>query len=241
MLTLNEEDRLPLTLVPVQEFAQWLIVDTGSTDSSIAMARKAGAEVIQRPWEGYSITRMKHFQQASQEWILWIDADEVITPALMEELRQLFSSPPKHRAYKLNRMIYFEGKWIKHGDWFPDWNIRLFHRDSWSMEERAVHESLDIQGSVGELQAPLEHHSFRSWQDKEQRSAKYAELWAKMQSEKGKKASRLAPLTRGIWKFIRGYILKAGILDGKIGFQIALSNAKETYLKYQQLRELSQQ
>ena len=241
MLCLNEADRLPRTLIPVKEFAQWLIVDTGSTDNSIELAREAGSEVIERPWEGFSITRIKHFQQASQEWILWIDADEVITPALIKELRELFASPPKHAAYKINRMIYFNGKWIKHGDWFPDWNIRLFRRDSWSMEERTVHESLDIQGSVGELKAPLEHHSFRSWEDKELRSAKYAALWAEMQFQKGKTTSAITPITRGIWKFIRGYFLKAGILDGVIGFQIALSNAKETALKYRLLRELNKQ
>ena len=84
MLCLNETDRLPRTLVPVKEFAQWLIVDTGSTDNSIELAREAGAEVIEHPWEGFSITRIKHFQQASQEWILWIDADEVITPAIIK-------------------------------------------------------------------------------------------------------------------------------------------------------------
>jgi len=241
MLCLNEEDRLPKTLAPVKEFAQWLIVDTSSVDNSISIARDAGAEVIERPWEGFSITRIKHFKEASQEWILWIDADEVIAPELIKELRELFNESPKHTAYKLNRMIYFEGKWIKHGDWFPDWNVRLFHRDCWSMEERAVHESLEIDGTIGKLRTPLEHYSFRSWEDKEQRSTKYARLWAEMQAKKGKQTSPLSPITRGIWKFIRGYFLKLGFLDGKIGFQIALSNAKETYLKYQLLRELSQQ
>jgi len=239
MLCLNEEDRLPRTLTNVKEFAQWLIFDTGSTDQSIQIARDAGAEVEQHPWEGFSLTRIKHFKQASQEWVLWIDADETITDELVAELRALLNTTPAHAAYRLNRMIYFEGKWIKHGDWFPDWNIRLFQRGSWSMEERTVHESLEIDGSVGELQTPLEHHSFRSWDDKNQRSAKYAELWAQMQHEKGKKASTLSPITRGLWKFIRGYFLKAGILDGIIGFKIALSNAQESHLKYTLLRKMN--
>jgi len=244
MLSLNEADRLPATLEQSHHFAQWLIFDTGSTDNSIQIARDAGAEVVEHPWEGFSLTRIHQFQQAREEWILWLDADEVIPDALIEELYALFdpsSPPPKHRAYRLNRMIYFEEKWIKHGDWFPDWNARLFHRDSWSMEERAVHESLEIDGSIGELHTPLEHYSFRSWEDKEQRSVKYAQLWAEMQRQKGKKASPLSPITRGIWKFLRGYLLKGGWMDGRIGLKVAHSNARETHQKYTLLRQLHKQ
>lgn len=239
MLSLNEADRLPLTLVPVEHFAEWLIYDTGSTDESIQIARDAGATVVERPWEGFSVTRIHHFKAATQPWILWIDADEVITPALVDELKALFSSgiDLEHQAYKLNRMIQFEGKWIRHGDWFPDWNVRLFRQGTWSMEERAVHESLEINGTIGEVQNYLEHHSFRSWEDKEKRSEKYAKLWAEMQKEKGKSAGALDPSLRAVWKFIRGYFLKAGFLDGAMGFKVALSNAKETKLKYSLLRK----
>lgn len=235
MLSLNEADRLTKTLAPVDAFAEWLIFDTGSTDNSIQIAKDAGATVVEHPWEGFSKTRIAHFQQASQEWILWIDADELITDSLIKELQELFSAQQEHSAYKLNRMIYFEDHWIRHGDWFPDWNVRLFHKDKWHMEERAVHESLEIEGSVGELHSPLEHYSFRSWQDKEQRSEKYAHLWAEMQATKGKKCTCISPLSRSVWKFIRGYVLKAGFLDGLIGLKIALSNAKETHRKYQLL------
>ncbi len=239
-LCLNEADRLPRTLQQVDKFAQWLIFDTGSTDNSIQLARDAGAEVEEHSWEGFSVTRIKHFSRASRDWILWIDADETITPELLDELKQLFSKPLEHAAYRINRMICFEGKWIKHGDWFPDYNVRLFHRDCWSMEERAVHESLDIKGTIGTLEALLEHHSFRSWEDKEQRSVRYAELWATMQAEKGKKASAFSPAFRAGWKLFRGFILKRGFLDGPMGWRVALSNARETHLKYSLLRQENQ-
>jgi len=240
MLCLNEADRLPKTLKQVDAFAEWLIYDTGSTDNSIELGKKAGATVLERPWEGFSITRIKHFEEASQPWILWIDADEVVTPELVEELRQLFANgiDLEHNGYWLNRMIQFEGKWIRHGDWFPDWNVRLFRQGEWSMEEREVHESLEIRGSIDRVHSPLEHHSFRSWEDKEARSLKYAKLWAEMQLKKGKSSSTPAAFFRGIWKFLRGFIVKKGFLDGAIGFQIAVSNAKETYLKYSLLSSL---
>ena len=238
MLCLNEEDRLGKTLRAVDEFAEWLIHDTGSSDRSVEMGQAAGAAVQARPWEGFSKTRISHFEEATQPWVLWIDADEVITPELVQELRALFADgiDLEHQAYELNRMIYFEGQWIKHGDWFPDWNVRLFRQGSWQMEERSVHESLEIDGSVGQLENYLEHHSFRSWADKEARSEKYAKLWAEMQLAKGKKSSLLSSNMRGLWKFLRGYVLKRGFLDGRLGWLVALSNARETTLKYSLLR-----
>ena len=238
MLCLNEADRLPRSLAAVGHFAEWLVFDTGSEDDSKEIARTAGATVRERPWEGFSRTRMRHFQEAGQPWILWVDADEVVTPELVEELRGLFQggTEPPCQAYRLNRMIFFEGRWIRHGDWFPDWNVRLFRQGVWSMEERAVHESVRVEGSVGELASLLEHHSFRSWADKEERSRKYAVLWAGMAAERGRSCGPLSPILRAVWKFIRGYVLKQGFLDGAPGLRIALSNARETALKYRLLR-----
>lgn len=238
MLALNEADRLPRTLVPVKEFAEWIVLDTGSTDNSIQLAKNAEATVIEHPWQGFSKTRVHHFNLASQNWILWIDADEVITPALITELQNLFKTPPQHAAYRINRMIQFEGKWIKHGDWFPDYNTRLFRADAWTMADRDVHESLEIDGTIGTLENHMEHHSFRSWADKEARSQKYAQLSAQVLHKKGKTASPLTPILRASWKFLRAYLLKRGFLDGSMGFSIALSNAKETHLKYKLLRQL---
>ncbi|MFT5905927.1 MAG: glycosyltransferase involved in cell wall biosynthesis [Cryomorphaceae bacterium] len=238
MLSLNEADRFPLSLTCIDHFEEWLIYDTGSTDNSIQIGQDAGATVTKQPWLGFSKTRELQFTQASQPWILWLDADEVITQALIDELYQLFDNElePQHSAFEINRMIYFNQQWVKHGDWFPDWNVRLFKKDVWSMPERDVHESVDINGSKGKLHNILEHHSFRSWNDKEQRSNKYAKLWVDMQLNKGGKVLPCTPLLRGVWKFLRGYILKKGFLDRSLGFKIALSNAKETTYKYKLLQ-----
>ena len=238
MLCKNEADRLPRTLAPISAFAEWLIYDTGSTDASVDIARQAGAKVISHPWQGFSKTRIHQFQAASQPWILWLDADEIITSELLKELRMLFESKPRLSAYRINRMIFFEGKWIKHGDWFPDYNTRLFRQGSWHMKVREVHESVEVKGEIGHLKHYLEHYSFRSWEDKEQRSHHYAELWASMESNSKKRTSPFTPILRAVWKFIRGYLLKRGFLDGFIGLKIALSNARETHLKYSLLRGL---
>lgn len=176
---------------------------------------------------------------ATQPWILWIDADEFITPDFVEELKALFSGGTdlSHSAFEVNRLMRFDGKWIRHGDWFPDRVTRLFRRDSWKMPERQVHESLEIDGTTGRIGAILPHYSYRSHDDRERRVESYTELWVEQQSQAGKRASLFSAPSRATWKFFRGLILKKGFLDGRIGFWIAWSNASEVFLKYKKLHE----
>ena len=241
MLCLNESERLPNALKYLNHFAEWLVYDTGSTDDSANIARKMGATVASVTWEGFSRTRVRHFREARENWILWLDADEFLTEKGIEELQHVFENGEAelYDAFRLNRMIYFQGKWIRHGDWFPDWNVRLFRSNCWDMEDRSVHESLQINGKIGRLEEHLEHHSFTSWEDKERRSHKYAKLWAEMESEKGKRAAWWTPYLRGAWKFLKGFFVKKGFLDGIMGLRIAISNARETHLKYRLLKRQS--
>lgn len=238
MLVKNEADRLVKSLPSLDFFEEIVIYDSGSEDGSQAICENYGARVIHADWEGFAATRIRMFKDAQQPWIFWIDADEVVTEALAQELKTLFFKNPSKDAYALNRMVYFEGQWIRHGDWFPDWNVRLFRNDVWSMEPRAVHESLDINGSVGRLEGLLEHHTYRNREDQHLRSERYAKLWAQQHAGK-KTATVLTPYTRAAWRFFKGYILKGGFRDGRLGLHIARSNAFEVFLKYQLLREQS--
>ena len=152
ILTLNEEENLVRTLPPLKRFAEVLVFDSGSTDRSVQMCREAGAVIHEVPWEGFGTTRRKLFEAASQPWILWLDADEVITDELLDEISQLFANgEPGKKAYSINRMVYFEGKWIRHGEWFPDWVMRLFPADCWEMIELDVHESVKVSCPTGRL------------------------------------------------------------------------------------------
>ena len=169
MLTLNEEDRLTMSLPKLDIFSEVIIFDSGSTDNTRCLCEKIGAKIYDVKWEGFGTTRRKLFEAATQPWILWLDADEVITDELSDELKALFSKELKYDAYEVNRMVFFEGSWIRHGEWFPDWNTRLFKNDVWKMDDRAVHESLEINGSIGKLNKLLEHHSFRNWEDYQNR------------------------------------------------------------------------
>ena len=240
ILVLNEEDRLLRTLPPLQAFEDIVVLDSGSRDQSISMCENAGATVYKEKWEGFGPTRIKLFKKATQPWILWLDADEVVTPDLIDELQSLFKTGPEADGYEINRMVYFEKHWIRHGDWFPDWNLRLFRAGAWEMEPRAVHESLILKGRSERLNGLIEHHTYRNWEDQRKRSKRYARLWAE-EHAKHKQAGLTDAFTHACLRFIKGFLFKRGFMDGVMGWKIAIANAHEVYLKYRYLRELNTQ
>lgn len=242
ILTLNEEDNLKRTLPPLAgRFAEIVVFDSGSTDRSIEMCKVAGATVHEVQWEGFGTTRRKLFEAATQPWILWLDADEVITPALLDEISGLFADgEPEKKAYSVNRMVFFEGKWIRHGEWFPDWVMRLFPADCWEMIELDVHESVKVSCPTGRLRNLIEHYSFKDWADLEKRSQKYAKLWAGEKSKTGRTPPSGGMVIARSWvRFVKGYIIKRGFLDGSHGRRIALSIAKEVRAKYDYWKTLA--
>ena len=241
ILTKNEESNLARTLPPLENrFEQVLVFDSGSTDKTIAMCRDSGAEVHSVQWEGFGTTRRKIFEAASQPWILWLDADEVLTESLIEEIADLFQDgAAEKKAYSINRMVNFDGRWIKHGEWFPDWVMRLFPADSWQMVELDVHESVKVSCPKDKLNGLIEHYSFKDWADLEARSEKYARLWAKQRAAiKPMKTSGLMISMRAGWRLVKGYLLRLGFLDGSYGWKIATSRAREVKMKYRFWKEL---
>jgi (heptosyl)LPS beta-1,4-glucosyltransferase len=239
MLVKNEEDRLPLCLPPLKFFREILIYDSGSLDKSLEICMEHGAKIIKGEWLGFSETRRKLFQSATQPWIFWLDADEVLTDQLAEQIIKEFTKKPHVDGFEINRLVSFEGKWIRHGDWFPDWNLRLFRASSWQLEDRPVHEQVTVPGETIKLEGLLHHHSYRNWADRRSRSEKYASLWAQMKRNEGKKARAGEGVLRALWNFLRGYFIKLGFLDGKLGFLVACSNSKEVLLKYENLKRIT--
>ncbi|MGI9013396.1 MAG: glycosyltransferase family 2 protein [Phycisphaerales bacterium] len=242
MIVRNEAARLPATLKALTSpdapaFAEIRITDTGSTDDTIAICRQLSCAVTSEPWQGFARTRRLAFQKASQPWILWIDADEVMTLELRHEMARVFQSGmPACAGFEINRISRADGRWIRHGDWFPDWNLRLFRAGEWSIEDRSVHESVSVRGEVQRLRGLLEHHTFRGWTEMRTRSERYAQLWAEQERAHARRTWPGFPTVRAMFAFLRGYVFRAGVLDGVPGLRIALNRAYETRLKHALLR-----
>jgi glycosyltransferase involved in cell wall biosynthesis len=229
----NEADRLVQSLPPLRDFAEIAALDSGSTDQSLALLKAAGARTLFHEWDGFVPMRRRLFLSATQPWIFWLDADEVVTGPLLENIKALFAdSDPPCAGYLIDRMVYFQGRWIRHGEWFPDWNLRLFRRDAWKMDYRAVHEKVEVNGKVGRLHGLLEHHALRDLADLRQRLLRYAALAAGERTAQGKTPSRLQGALHASTRFLRGYLLRRGFLDGREGFHIAREIARGTFLKY---------
>jgi glycosyltransferase involved in cell wall biosynthesis len=241
IITLNEEQNLPRCLRSAADLVdEIVIIDSGSTDSTPSIAGDFKARFIHHPWLGYVGQKNFALSQASHDWILSLDADEELSGRLREEIRALRElESPAPSGYSMPRCVFYEGKWIRHGDWYPDRLIRLFRKDKARFGGGKVHERLEIKGRVAALDGELHHYSFRDAADHRQRCAQYARLWAETQFEQGRVATPGAAPAHAIFRFIRAYLLKRGFLDGKLGFRIASYAAREVYLKYKLLGELN--
>jgi len=241
MIIRNEADRLPACLKPLEgRFDEIIAYVNDTTDGSVGVLKTFGATVVEGPWLGFARTRKVVWGMARNPWILWLDADEILSEDTLCDMARV-GSEKGVGGYKLNRQIVWEGKRIQHGEWAKDWVLRVFPRDNWLMEDAEVHESVRLKGGkVEKLKGIVAHHSFRNWQDLEKRSTRYTQLWAEMALSRGARASRWA-WGRAAARFLRAYLLKSGWRDGKLGVRIALHNAKEVYAKHKLLQQLARE
>ena len=244
LITLNEEQNLPRCLRSCAGLADEIVVlDSGSTDATEKIARDFGARWQHQDWLGYVGQKNKVLSLAAHDWVFSIDADEELSPELRAEVLALKKSPPPAdvSGFSMPRCVLYDGRWIRHGDWYPDRLTRLFRRDRARFAGGKVHERLEVSGTVTELRGELYHHSFRDAADHWARCQKYARLWAETQHETGKTCGPLAPPLHAAFRWLRGYVLKRGFLDRAQGWRIAAFCAREVFLKYQLLRELNRQ
>lgn len=243
IITLNEEANLRRCLASCRDLADEIVVlDSGSTDGTECIAREFGAKWEVQSWAGYVGQKNKLLALASNEWVFSIDADEELSPRLREEIRAICAEEPDGRTsgYSMPRCVFYEGRWIRHGNWYPDRLVRLFRRRRAQFAGGRVHERLEIEGKIKRLRGEIHHYSFRDPADHWERCRKYARLWAESRHETGKTAGPLAPWLRAGARWLRGYFVKRGFLDGACGLRIANVCAREVFLKYKLLRELGQ-
>lgn len=239
----NEAHIIGNTLQSLQGLTDDIIVyDNGSTDETVAIAKKFPARVYEGEWTGFGKTKNKAIALARHDWILNLDADEAIDEELKRSLPGL-SLNNDEVVYKINFKNFFGKKWLKYGEWGNDWHIRFFNRNKLSWDEAPVHEELVYSKGtrVEKIKGNILHYTATDLEKYKLKLMKYAELNALKYYEKGKKAGSLKKYFSTVFSFFQNYIFRAGFLDGKAGYQCAVLMAGYTFKKYARLRELNRQ
>ncbi len=238
VITRNEAHNLAAALESVRWADEILVVDSESTDDTVAIARRYTDRVIVRPFPGYSAQKNFAAEQASHDWILSLDADERVPPALEAALRQVMAGAPSAAGYRIPRVTFHLGRWIRSTDWYPDYQLRLYDRRRARWNERLVHESVRADGEVRTLDAELQHYAYRDVAHHLQTMDRYTSLAARQMYEDGRRAGWFDVLVHPRLAFFRNYILRGGFRDGMPGLIISAMNAYYVGLKFAKLWEL---
>jgi glycosyltransferase involved in cell wall biosynthesis len=241
IITLNESAHIGAAIDSAAWADEIVVVDAGSADDTVAIATARGVRVTSRGWTGYIDQKNHAASLASYDWIFSLDADERVTPALAGEIRQVLADNPPHSAYRVPRVTFHLGRWVRSTDFYPDYQTRLYDRRAARWHGRYVHESVLASGTVGQLTSELEHYSYRDLRDHLDRINKYTTLAARQMYEGGRRAGPLDLLVHPPAAFLRNYVLRRGFVDGAAGLTISLVNAYSVLLKFAKLWEIQHQ
>jgi glycosyltransferase involved in cell wall biosynthesis len=239
IITYNEERNLPRAIESLRCCDEILVVDSGSTDRTVAIAERFGARVTEANWRGYAGQKNYASDQATHDWVLSIDADEALSEDLEAEIWQLKKNGPTYDAYTLPRLAQYLGKWILYSGWYPDRKIRLFDRRKACWVGDYVHESVKVTGTVGALKGNLLHYTCGSLTEHLKTMDRYTTLAAEELAARKKPIGLRQLLLDPIWTFFKTYILQRGFLDGLEGLTIAYMAALYTFLKYAKAKFMS--
>lgn len=232
----NEAHDIGSCISSVKDFALEVIVfDSGSTDGTQELCRSLGAKVFETDWPGDGPQKNRALDVATGDWVLCLDADESISPALREELLAVLRDGSKNAAFRMPRRSSFCGKYIRHSGWWPDYITRFFRRGCGRFTEVITHTHLEHEGKPGTFTHPIMHRAVATPEEFLDKMNSYSTSGAKTLSQKGCTSSMTVAILRGGWMFFRTYFLKLGVLDGREGFLIAVINAESTFHKYAKL------
>jgi glycosyltransferase involved in cell wall biosynthesis len=238
IIALDAASQIGPCLASVEEFAgEILVVDSGSTDETAAIARRHGARVVHNEWPGFGRQKQFAVQSAANDWVLCLDVDERVTERLAGAIRAALGSRA-YKAYRLARRNRFLGVWLAHGEGYPDWSLRLFHRAhaSWSNDE--VHEAVLTTAQVGRLDGDLLHDSAEDIATYMAKQNRYTTLHAEALFKQGVRASAWRLFVNPLVRFVKFYVVKLGFLDGGAGFAHVVIGCNNTFHKYLKLLEL---
>lgn len=243
IITLNEEENLARTLASVQFADEVVVIDSGSTDRTLEIAREYGARVVFEPWKGFAQQKNSAIEKCSGTWILSLDADEELTLELQREIAALLKGTPSADAYLLRRRNVFLGRWMRHGGYYPDPKLRLFRKHSANFApparftERPVHETMALDGTLETLEHDLIHHAYPTIESYIEHMDRYSTLGAQIVLEKGKTGKSLFAFIYHIFfipsfTFIWNFFFRGGFCDGREGLLLHLYHSTYTSWKY---------
>ncbi len=239
VITRDAAQELPDCLASAAFAAETIVVDSGSRDDTVAVAQRLGARVIEQAWLGFGPQKNFAVGRARHDWVLCLDADERVTRELAASIGALFAGgPPAAPAYACARRNRFLGRWLAHGEGYPDWNLRLFDRRRARWTDDPVHEHVVADGGVGRLAGDLLHLSAESIEAYVAKQNRYTSLQAEAMHARGERAGALAMAFSPLARFLRFYVFRLGFLDGAAGFAHIAIGAFASFLKYTKLRAL---
>jgi glycosyltransferase involved in cell wall biosynthesis len=238
IVALNEERNIARAIRSLGCADEIIVVDSGSSDRTCEIAEGLGARIVVEPWRGYAAQKNFAASQSTYEWILSIDADEELSPALASEIAELKNRPPEFEGWRMPRLTRYLGRWIRHGGWYPDRKIRLYHRDRAAWQGEYVHESVQTSGRVGDLKGDLLHFTCDSVSEHLRTLDRYTSLAAKGLVASGGRAPFHRMAFGPPWTFVKSFIVQRGFLDGYQGLVIAGMASYYTFVKYAKAREM---
>ena len=240
VIAMNEADRIGPCLESLAFCDEIVVIDSGSTDGTQTLCREAGARVIETDWPGWVAQKNRAVDAARHDWILSLDADERVDADLRRAIEALqrdgLGRGDMHRAYEMTRRVFYLGRWIDHGGWYPEWRVRLFDRRHARWGGIDPHDRVETPEPPGRLtEGNLEHFTYRSIDDHLRQMNRFTSVAAEEKLKRGEKASFWDISLRPAFRFFRTYVLQRGFLDGRAGFVIAVLGAYSVFLKYAKL------
>ena len=238
VITFNEAANIEAALASLSWADEIIVVDSESTDRTAEIARRFTDKVIVRPWPGYIAQKNFAAEQASHDWIFSLDADERVTPELAAEIKTTLARRPSAAGYRLPRVTFHLGRWMRSTDWYPDYQLRLYDRRRARWAGKYVHESVKADGPVEYLRSELQHYAYRDRAHHLETMDRYTTLAAKQMFEEGRRAGLFHVIVHPPAAFFRNYVLRGGFRDGKAGLIVSAMNARYVGLKFAKLWEL---
>ncbi len=231
----NEQEHIAGCLESLAWCEQVVLVDSGSTDETLAIAaRYANVEIHHRPFDNFIAQKNHALSLCNQEWVISLDADEVLPPSLIEEIRGLTFD---QTGYRIGRRSFIGEREVRHGTWSPDYQLRLFRKSLSTWGGTNPHESIQLKGPIGKLQERMLHYSYRTHAEYVQRNTKYIHMMVEHLAARGRTAQPWEPYVHCVGNFLKAYILRRGFLDGYTGFFLARHIAGGSFMKYRLLAE----